>query len=222
MESHDFLDDDLRDTAVSFVLDALDEGFARTYRLHLKQCAVCRREVESIAGPTRDLSLIGPVLTPPPSLWNRVVERVRRSDPRIQPDEAPPASVNAPNSTQVWKGWANDAPRAVPDFTFLAAGDGSDFEPTAVAGIEARKLFVDAEGDRVTMMVRMRPGAAYPPHVHAAAEECFVLSGDLTVGSVKMRAGDYQRAAVGSTHGVQSTENGCVLLLVSSLHDELL
>jgi len=37
-----------------------------------------------------------------------------------------------------------------------------------------------------------------------------------------MHAGDYQRVEVGSEHPVQSTENGCLLFIVSSLHDELL
>jgi len=36
-----------------------------------------------------------------------------------------------------------------------------------------------------------------------------------------MRAGDYQRAETGSTHPVQSTRGGCLLLLTSSLRDEL-
>ena len=37
-----------------------------------------------------------------------------------------------------------------------------------------------------------------------------------------MRAGDYQRAAGGSQHPWQSTRDGCLLLIVSGLHDELL
>jgi hypothetical protein len=36
-----------------------------------------------------------------------------------------------------------------------------------------------------------------------------------------MKSGDYQRAEKGTLHEVQSTEGGCLLLLVSSQHDEL-
>ena len=86
---------------------------------------------------------------------------------------------------------------------------------------DARRLFVDHAAQRVTMMVRMEPGSSYPAHRHAQAEECFVLSGDLWTGSVRLLAGDYQRAEQGSRHPVQSTEGGCVLLLVSSLGDAL-
>ena len=96
------------------------------------------------------------------------------------------------------------------------------WEATAVPGIEARKLFVDEPNDRVTMLVRMAPGAAYPSHRHAGPEECYVLQGDLRTGDVVQHAGEYQRAAMGSVHPSQSTEGGCVLLIVSSLHDTLL
>lgn len=123
--------------------------------------------------------------------------------------------------TQVWKAWAqSSAPTPLLDFTFVS-GTAGEWETTAIEGVEARRLFVDADGDRATFLVRMRPGAAYPAHVHAGPEECFVLEGDLLVGHQRMRAGDYQRAESGSTHDVQSTEGGCVLLLVSSLGDEI-
>ena len=74
----------------------------------------------------------------------------------------------------------------------------------------------------VTMLIRMAPGTAYPAHRHGGAEECYVLEGDLHVGDdIVMHAGDYQRAEAGSTHPVQSTRGGCLLLLTSSLRDEL-
>ena len=36
-----------------------------------------------------------------------------------------------------------------------------------------------------------------------------------------MHAGDYQRASGRSIHPVQSTDGGCLLLIVSSLRDEM-
>ena len=49
-----------------------------------------------------------------------------------------------------------------------------------------------------------------------------MLEGDIQVGEVTMRAGDYQCMERGSVHPVQSTREGCRLLIVSSLSDELL
>ena len=95
------------------------------------------------------------------------------------------------------------------------------FELTHLAGIEVKPLYVDAANRRVTMLVKMAPGTSYPAHRHATSEECFVVSGEIKVGDRTLYAGDYQVAAQGSLHGVQSTEKGCVLFIVSSQDDEL-
>jgi anti-sigma factor ChrR (cupin superfamily) len=230
MRSHDFLDDDLRETAALFVLDALEPEDARVWRLHLVRCAVCRGEVASLTASARELVQLAPVETPPPGLWDRVLERIRAVPPEtaspnaVSPDGAPAADRvvqgTAAASGQVWKAWADSSGVDRAGFLFVGMDDVG-FEPTGFEGIEARRLFVDHDHDRVTMLVRMRPGACYPGHVHAAAEECYVVAGDLFVGDRRMHAGDFQRAEPGSRHPVQSTEKGCVLLLTSSLHDEL-
>jgi anti-sigma factor ChrR (cupin superfamily) len=104
---------------------------------------------------------------------------------------------------------------------FIVRAGESEWEPTGRPGIEARRLFVDRAGNRITMLVRMAPGTWYPGHTHGGPEECYVLQGDLRVADKVLHPGDYQRAAKGSQHGIQSTKNGCVLLLVSSLTDSL-
>ncbi len=209
MSWHEFLDDDLRERAALFVLDALDEEEARALRLHLPECRVCAREVESLARTARALTEAAPQVPPPPGLWERVVARVRTF----------PAE-NSDDDVQVWKRWKR-SPAARGALAIQSAAE-AEFQPTAIEGISVRQLSLDAAADRVTMLVRMAPGAAYPAHRHAAPEECLVLEGDLRVGAESMRAGDFQRAEADSVHGVQSTEGGCLLLIVSSLHDELL
>ncbi len=96
---------------------------------------------------------------------------------------------------------------------------GAVWEATDVPGVLVRTLFVDRDKDQFTALVRMAPGASYPPHTHAAAEECLVLEGELRVGDDVLRAGDYQRAAAGSRHPAQNTDAGCLLLITSSLCD---
>ena len=119
----------------------------------------------------------------------------------------------------MWKHW--DASGTWPE-GYIAAGAGS-WEETSLAGISVKKLHVDAEQDRVTMLVRMAPGTSYPAHRHGGAEECYVLEGDLRVSdSLHMHANDFQRVEAGSVHREQSTDDGCLLLIVSSLSDELL
>ncbi|HVR73044.1 MAG TPA: cupin domain-containing protein [Planctomycetota bacterium] len=104
--------------------------------------------------------------------------------------------------------------------TLRRAGEG-DWEPTAAPGVSVKPLHVDSARRYVTMLVRMEPGSAYPDHLHAGAEECYVLQGDLRVGDETLRAGDYQHAPAGSEHEIQSTREGCLLLIVSSQDDKL-
>ncbi len=133
-------------------------------------------------------------------------------------DPRPQSSHESGQNPQVWKQWASTG--AGPALYTLRSG-ATPWEPTGIDGIEIRRLFVDRDRNQTTMMIRMAAGRSYPRHVHGGAEECLVLQGDLHVGDTVLHAGDYQRAAEGSLHGVQSTEQGCLLLIVSSLTDEL-
>lgn len=223
MSWHEFLDDDLRDLASLYVVGALEDGEARRFRLHLRTCDACRSEVDSLARTAQSLTLAAPEVALPAGLWGRVLERIRAPaagaplpDPRGVPDPK-----GAPRPNQVWKTWdPADAP--APAGMSYEAAAGAGFEPTGIAGIEVRRLAVDRERERVTMLVRMAAGTTYPAHRHGGAEECFVLEGDLRVGDLHMRGGDFQRAERGTVHPAQTTDEGCVLLIVSSTADELL
>ena len=58
-------------------------------------------------------------------------------------------------------------------------------------------------------------------HVHHGSEECLVLEGDVADGDLEMTAGDYVRFEEGTQHGPLRTRGGNLLLIVSSLHDEI-
>ena len=65
----------------------------------------------------------------------------------------------------------------------------------------------------------MAPGVSYPRHEHTSTEETLVLEGDLRCGDLILRPGDYQRAEAGSIHEEQHTEEGCLVLAISSISD---
>ena len=167
---------------------------------------------------------------PGPTVKARLLEAAARTPqdpaPSVNPEPSAPASRPGAPARDFHRPWrhAEAAPGRFAQglTTIAAAGLGNDgFERTGIEGIEAKTLFVDAARRRVSMMVRMAPGTSYPAHRHAAVEECFVVAGDIRVGERVLRAGDYQVAAEDSIHGVQSTEQGCVLFIVSSQDDEL-
>jgi quercetin dioxygenase-like cupin family protein len=129
------------------------------------------------------------------------------------------AASSSGGRDQIWREWQGDAAESG---LFTLRGNDGSWEQTGVPGVEVRKLFVDRAANRMTAMFRMAPGTSYPEHHHDGHEECYVLHGDLHVGSeLVMNAGDYQRAEAHSPHDRQWTEGGCVLLVSTSLSDEM-
>ena len=230
MNTHLYLDDELAERAALFVLGLLPDEEARSWRVHSLLCPVCRTEVDQLQRLTGELARLAPAVPAPSGAWSKILARIRAPDPGTGASSARESSKPEQDATiQVWKRWGDgsephgrrSAASIDPSITLVEQNQGG-FEPTGIAGIEVRRLFVDTAADRATMLVRMAPGSSYPAHRHGGAEECFVLQGDLRVGlDTRMRVGDYQRADEGSEHPEQSTEAGCLLLIVSSLHDEL-
>jgi predicted ChrR family anti-sigma factor len=194
-----------------YALGCLPADEAAALEGHLASCRACRDEMRQIEEAASALAQLVPEANPPRELKARLLERVAAMA-REANQEAAPA-----RPAQSWKNWA---PSSTTGPIFVEAGD-TGWEPTGVSGVSVKPLFVDPEHDRVTMLVRMVPGTTYPAHRHGGPEECFLLEGDLDDGDVCMHPGDYLRKDGGTLHGVQSTKDGCLMLIVSSLHDEL-
>lgn len=219
-------DDTLREQATSYALGMMNDDETRRFEEHCRRCTVCRKEMqESLAA----FAGIGTLLEaePSPSTKSRVMSAIAKESHVDAPnpndrdhartgDTEPAVAADHP-ALQPWKSWESSQKSPM---TFVFGQDGA-FEPTAIPGIEARRLYVDEKGRRTTMLVRMAPGTSYPAHRHGGFEECFVLSGDLRVGETVMKAGDYQYCHESTIHVDQSTEKGCLLFLVSSLDDDI-
>ena len=89
------------------------------------------------------------------------------------------------------------------------------------AGISCKLLAADAEKDRVSMLVRLAPGAAYPPHRHAGVEELYLLDGKLIIDDKTLHPGDYNRAEPGTGDRHVWSETGCTCVLLTSTRDVL-
>jgi RNA polymerase sigma factor (sigma-70 family) len=88
-------------------------------------------------------------------------------------------------------------------------------------GIECKLLAIEGQHDRVSMLVRLAPGAEYPAHTHADTEELHLLDGELAIDDRKLYPGDYNRAEAGSSDARVASETGCTCVLVTSLRDLL-
>ena len=88
-------------------------------------------------------------------------------------------------------------------------------------GIECKLLATDAEKHRVSMLVRLAPGASYPPHTHAGIEELHLLDGELWIDDRKLLPGDYNYGEPGKGDDLVWSETGCTCVLITSIHDIL-
>lgn len=132
-------------------------------------------------------------------------------------DVAPPPRIRAALLAAIDPRSADRAAAArVSGMAFLFAED-ANFEPTPYPGITMRVLNTDLERQQFTCLIRLEPGSTFPSHPHDGPEECIVLDGEFAVFGVTMKKGDYQRAAPGRDHGVQSSATGALVYLSGPL-----
>jgi hypothetical protein len=104
--------------------------------------------------------------------------------------------------------------------TFIKAAEGSWRE--IAPGAMVKVLSFDMISRRTTALLRFAPGTRYAPHRHTEAEELYVLQGGCSIAGREMTVGDYHRAEVGTEHYDTSTDEGCLLLVISSPQNEIL
>ncbi|MFL6973014.1 MAG: cupin domain-containing protein [Xanthobacteraceae bacterium] len=97
----------------------------------------------------------------------------------------------------------------LPGTITVRAGEGG--WQTVARGVERKVLYRTEE--RVTYLIRGQPGARQPGHAHDDDEEIYLLQGDLTMGTLTLRAGDFHLARRGVQHPTATTAEGCMLLV---------
>lgn len=228
------LPQELEDEAALNALGVLEPDERRTFAvrlqgesLPLRQAATAYRAVvEGLA------SVVAPV-TPRPALRERLVNQIAVEAARDTAQfesvanslalnavpVAPRASLRERLMTRV-EGHTDVQLDPFKGLTFVKASEGVWQE--MAPGVSAKVLFLDPVSRRTTALVRMAPGSRYAPHRHAEAEELYVLEGGCFCGGRELTAGDYHRAEAETEHHDTSSDEGCLLLIISSLQNEML
>jgi anti-sigma factor ChrR (cupin superfamily) len=136
-----------------------------------------------------------PSVEPPPALKQNILDRLAKApkaNPTLQQQRA--------------------AADQLPDLRF-SFKEEAVFQFSHMPGVSARLLHLDPTAKRFSAIVKLEPGSRIPPHHHDGLEECLVLEGELILGTVRMRAGDYQWAEDGSDHVEQWTDVGATVLI---------
>lgn len=173
----------------AYALQAMTHDESRAVESHLRSCVHCRRELESLR-PVLDTFADWPV---------DVLRPVSPLKDRIgQRIAAETGSEPVMPAIEPWHEpeWEDVAP-----------------------GIQCKLLATDSERHRVSMLVRLAPGAEYPPHSHAGVEELHLLDGELWIDERKLFPGDYNRAELGTADKRVWSETGCTCVLVTSTQD---
>jgi hypothetical protein len=175
----------------AYALQALPEAELAEAEAHIASCQACRNEVESLRAAIDRFAA-----------WPTDVVRPRRSlreriAARIAEDTGAEPLLPQPSD---WfePAWEKVAP-----------------------GIECKLLATDEDRHRVSMLVRLEPGASYPPHTHAGVEELHLLDGELWIDERKLFPGDYNYGSPGAGDDLVWSETGCTCVLVTSTRDIL-
>jgi anti-sigma factor ChrR (cupin superfamily) len=175
----------------AYAAQALEASELAAAEAHIASCPECQRELASLR-PVVDRFVSWPTDVLRPT--TSLQERLAR---RIA-EETEKAPVPPPA-----RGWSEPEWKQV------------------VPGIECKPLATDTERDRVSMLVRLAPGASYPAHTHAGVEELHLLDGELWIEERKLFPGDYNYGAPGAGDERVWSETGCTCVLITSTKDTL-
>ena len=74
----------------------------------------------------------------------------------------------------------------------------------------------------MSYLVRLAPGAALPAHHHPVDEECVVLEGALSIGSLELSAGGFHLGRQGVLHDRIVSRDGALIYLRGAVPDAAL
>jgi putative transcriptional regulator len=182
---------DRAESLSAYAVGALPASEAVVMQAHLAVCAECRHELASLR-PVIDSFASWPVdVLRPPSDLRNRLAALIADDTEDGAATPPPSEWKEPE-------WEEVAP-----------------------GISCKLLATDTENHLVSMLVRLAPGTAYPPHTHGGLEELHLLDGELWIEDRKLDPGDYNRAEHGTSDQRVYSETGCTCVLVTSTRDLL-
>jgi anti-sigma factor ChrR (cupin superfamily) len=175
----------------AYAAQALPASDVAAAEAHIAACPHCQRELEALR-PVVDRFVSWPTdLLRPPTLLQERLAQRIAAETGREPVPPPAPHWREPD-------WEQVAP-----------------------GIECKLLATDKERHRVSMLVRLAPGARYPAHTHAGVEELHLLDGELWIDERKLLPGDYNYGPPGASDERVWSETGCTCVLVTSTRDIL-
>jgi len=201
MPSHRQLTDEIAEAAALYAFGLLSESERSSIDRHLAEgCVICQSEITRCGGSLAVLAQETTV-SPPSSLRQKLLSSIERPDSQATTDAAVLLDT---------------------DGLTLLRTPRMEWMPGPSPGLWMKVLFEDSRNDMSTILLRMGAGSIYPPHRHKGVEEVYVLEGELQVEGMELAAGDFCLSQPESVHQSTCSKSGCLLLLKTSKHDEVL
>jgi len=179
------------ETTCAYAAEALAASEVAAAEAHIASCPDCQRELESLR-PVMNRFVCWPTDILRPTTSLQGRLALRIAEETGKQPVLPPAPR-----------WAE------PEWEAVAPG------------IECKLFATDTKRHRVSMLVRLAPGASYPAHTHAGVEELHLLDGELWIDERKLVPGDYNYGAPGTGDQRVWSETGCTCVLLTSTKDVL-
>jgi quercetin dioxygenase-like cupin family protein len=80
-------------------------------------------------------------------------------------------------------------------------------------GVDIKLLNIDPATKARSYLLRFAPGAELRAHDHLMDEECFMISGEATVGELHLKAGDYHLIPKHMAHGITYSTTGALVFV---------
>lgn len=103
----------------------------------------------------------------------------------------------------------------LPGTVTLRAGEGAWTEVSP--GLKIKLMNRIEALNRQTFLAWLQPGAEYIDHDHDQDEEIYMIEGDLIIGELVLKAGDFHVARQGRHHPVHRTKTGCLCLISQAI-----
>jgi anti-sigma factor ChrR (cupin superfamily) len=187
---------DLLDLVALDAAGALDEEEQRSLRERLTRATAEEREMSAQlydAAAMIAVETVDHALLPAPGVRDRLLARISSLSPTTS---------------------------SGPGIYSMRADEGT-WIVSDIPGVRVKVLSLDRDRDLAVMLLRVAPGSRYPAHSHSTAEECYVISGEITIHGRRLGAGDFHHAEAHSHHDVIFSERGAEVLLVASPRDYL-
>ena len=98
----------------------------------------------------------------------------------------------------------------------IARLEDRQWVPTDTAGLDFAVMRQNGTGGG-TLLLRFGEGVVGAPHTHPEGEELYVLSGDITIGEHRLKAGDYLYTPPDGVHEALAHTPSLLLLQLPKL-----